>query len=230
MIWSWVLEPSVVGYYIELAICVDIPDPKSVSEAFVCDDFGDAGEFPSLEVHPRWLGIPEHPRAGADEFGFTIAGYIGEGRRFVGDPIEDLMFGPVSMRGDLFAGVLVDVGWSAGKADGQNVVESVGVEVMDPSKEVVSIGVHRLGLGSIDLMRDLELRTFEPVGPIDHIGFAVGVEVPYPGPFAEIGFCEGLSAKGVDGSLRRLVLGNTRIYGACQEPGHASPASMRASP
>jgi hypothetical protein len=39
-----------------------------------------------------------------------------------------------------------------------------------------------------------------------------------------------LSAKGVDGSLRRLVLGNTRIYGACQEPGHASPASMRASP
>ena len=206
-----------------------------MSEAFVCDDFGDAGEFPSLEVHPRWLGISEHPCSGADEFGFTIAGYIGEGGRFVGDPIEDLMFGPVSMRGDLFAGVLVDVGWSAGKADGQNVVESVGVEVMDPSEEMVRIGVHRLGLGSIDLMRDLELRTFEPVGSVDDIGFAVGVEVTDPCPFAEVGLREGLAVKGVGGSLQRLVLGNTRIYrariyGACQEPSHAGPAPMRKSP
>lgn len=215
MIWSWVLEPSVVGYYIELAICVDIPDPKSVSEAFVCDDFGDAGEFPSLEVVARGLGVPEHPCAGANELRSAIAIDIGKGGGFVRDPVEDLVLGPVTVRGDLFARVLVDVGWSSGKADAQHVVEAVRVEVIDPSKEVVRIGVHRLGLGSIDLMRDLELRPFEPVGPIDHIGFAVGVEVPYPGPFAEIGFCERLSAKGVDGSLRRLVLGDTLIDSAC---------------
>jgi hypothetical protein len=68
-----------------------------------------------------------------------------------------------------------------------------------------------LGLGSIDLMRDFELRTFEPVGSVDDIGFAVGVEVTDPCPFAEVGFAERLAVEGVDGSLRELVLGNTRI-------------------
>jgi hypothetical protein len=68
-----------------------------------------------------------------------------------------------------------------------------------------------LGLGSIDLMRDFELRTFEPVGAIDHIGFAVGVEVTDASPFAEVGFADRLAVEGMDGSLRELVLGNTRI-------------------
>ena len=79
-------------------------------------------------------------------------------------------------------------------------------------------------------MRDFELRTFEPVGSVDDIGFAVGVEVSDPCPFAEVGLREGLAVKGVGGSLQRLVLGNTRIYGACQEPSHAGQAPMRKSP
>ena len=69
-------------------------------EPLVRDDFGDAGEFPSFEVHSGWLGVTKHPCAGADEFWFSVAVDIGEGRRFVGDPIEDLVLGPVSMRGD----------------------------------------------------------------------------------------------------------------------------------
>jgi hypothetical protein len=84
-------------------------------------------------------------------------------------------------------------------------------------------------------MRNLELGAFEPVRAIDDVRFSVGVEVTDAGPFAEIGFAEGLAVKGVDGSLRELVLGNTRIYGAwiygaCQEPSHAGQAPMRKSP
>jgi hypothetical protein len=60
-------------------------------------------------------------------------------------------------------------------------------------------------------MRNLELGAFEPVRAIDDVRLSVGVEVTDAGSFAEIGFAERLAVEGVDGSLRELVLGNTRI-------------------
>jgi hypothetical protein len=60
-------------------------------------------------------------------------------------------------------------------------------------------------------MRNLELGAFEPVRAIDDVRFSVGVEVTDASPFAEVGFADRLPVEGVDGSLRELVLGNTRI-------------------
>jgi hypothetical protein len=60
-------------------------------------------------------------------------------------------------------------------------------------------------------MRNVKLGAFEPVRAIDDVRFSVGVEVTDSGPFAEVGFAERLGVEGVDGSLRELFLGNTRI-------------------
>jgi hypothetical protein len=64
-------------------------------------------------------------------------------------------------------------------------------------------------------MRNLELGAFEPVRAIDDVRLSVGVEVTDAGSFAEIGFADRLAVEEVDGSLRELVLGNTRIERAC---------------
>lgn len=108
------------------------------------------------------------------------------------------MFGPVLGRFDVRAGVFVDESGGAGESDGEDIVVFVAVEVMDPSEEVVSVGVHRLWFCRVDFKGLFEFWTCEPVGAVDDISVTVAVEVTDGGTFAEVGIREGLALEGVD--------------------------------
>ncbi len=118
-------------------------------------------------------------------------------RRLVADLVEDLVPGPV-LRVVPRAWVLIHIGRGAGKASGEDVVPAVAVEVIHPGKEVIGVSFAVLGLGCVDLVLLLELRSREPVGAIHDVDVAVLIQVAGPDAFGVVLACESLTIEGVD--------------------------------
>ncbi len=186
LIRAWVFEPACIHEDILAIVSIDIPDAEGVSESFVGDCIGDAGKSPRIKAVFCGGCVSEHSGAGADEFGLAIAGDVRESWRFVRDPVEDLVFGPVAVGVESFSWVLVDESGGAWEADGEDIVVPVGVKVMDPCEEVVRVGVHGLRFGGVDFGGLFEVRSSEPVGAVDHIHVGISVEITNGGTFAEI--------------------------------------------
>jgi hypothetical protein len=142
------------------------------------------------------------PLRDAHELRLAVPGQIGERRRFVVGLIENLVANPVA----LFAfRVLVPGRVRTRKANDQNVVPPVVVEVVDPGEEVVRVlvlaserslesrdadGRHRSELQRKRRLRRivfaplLEVGTLPPPRPGDDVVHAVVVQIAEGGAFA----------------------------------------------
>jgi hypothetical protein len=107
----------------------------------------------------------------------------------------------MAMVADRLTWVFINECGSTGEANGEDIVMSVGVKVMNPREEVICVRVHGLRFCRIDLMGLFEVRSSEPVGAVDHVHMGVSVEISHSGTFAEIGLREGLALKGVHRAL-----------------------------
>ena len=87
----------------------------------------------------------------------------------------------------------------AWEADGKDIAESVAVEIVNPGKEVVGVSLTILRLGRIDLVLDLEARSFIPMRSVDKIDFPVIVQVTGSRPFGVVHIADLLGTKRVEG-------------------------------
>ena len=194
----WIFKPPGIHDDVRTLISVDITDPQRMPEAFMSDRIGDAGECPRFKILSLGLRIAEHTSSRTNKLWESIPVDIGEGWRFVGDPIEDLMLGPMTVGANGLARVLVHISGRPGEAYREDIVVTVPVEVVDPREEVIGVGIHRLRLGWIDLVRGLKRRAFEPVRSIDHIRMTIPIKVSNSRTFAEVSLGESLPFEGVN--------------------------------
>src|SRR5262245_59618305 len=74
----------------------------------------------------------------ANELGFAVAGQVGKGGRFVIRLIETLVSLPMAFSA---FGIFEPRSVLAGKADDQNVVPAILVEVISPGEKIIRVGV-----------------------------------------------------------------------------------------
>ncbi len=75
------------------------------------------------------------------------------------------------------AGVLVNESRRAGKADGENILMLVPIEIVRPAEEMIGISLDRLRLGRVDFVLFGEIGPFEPIGAVNRIKHSVAVDV-----------------------------------------------------
>ena len=171
------LVPVGLFDHIGAPVAVEITDPESVSEGrrrVALLRNGVPG--PGLgRIGARFVvTVGLLPRS--DDFGKSAGDEIDEMRRLVRDLIGDKVHGPVA-RG-FRPRIQIKSGLPAGKAEDEDVVFSVAVEVVDEAEEVVRVALFRnesLPFGKAFRLR--EIRACEPERAVSEIGCAVSVDV-----------------------------------------------------
>src|SRR5262249_18524848 len=83
----------------------------------------------------------------------------------------------------------------------QHVVPTVAVEVIDPSKKVVSVAFSRLSLGRVDFTFLFEIRPREPIGAINDVVYTVAVQIAGRDAFRVVNVRKLLPLERVEGEV-----------------------------
>src|SRR5262245_13018496 len=131
------LPPPVLLEKIQTLVAVDIADTQAVGKVAVLVVWRNGMERPRLcRIGRIEIGITVLAFRDAHEFRLAVAGEIGKRRRFVVGVLEDLVTGPVAV---LALRILEPGGVLPRKADDQDVLPAVLVEVERPGKEIVRV-------------------------------------------------------------------------------------------
>ncbi len=195
------LEPAVLRDQIDPPVAVDIADPQAMAKRHRGDLFRERVKRP-LGKGLVWIGrcIAEETFPRADQLRLLVAHEVHPLRRLVRDRVEHLVLGPgfiVPCR----AGILVDETRRPRKTGGEDIPQAVAIKVVNPGEKVIGIALPRLSLGGINLAFRREFRPREPVGSIDDVGMAVGIQIARRDSLGVIDVGKLLALECVDGGL-----------------------------
>ena len=191
-----VLPPAASLEDVLPAVAIDVPHAHAVGEALVVSPRRHGVELPGLRGVLRVRGGPAPlPLGVKDELPPAVPGHVDVVGGLVVDAIEHLVPGPVSR---LSPRVLEPGEIRSGKADDQDVVPAVPVDVVHPGEEVVRVAVLAEGGDRIELVPVAEVRAGVPERSRDDVSGTVPVEVAEVSTLPEEDVREPKRLEGVD--------------------------------
>ena len=93
--------------------------------------------------------------------------------------------------------ILIHKSGRSRKANGEDILESIAVEIVNPGEEVFGVPLTILRLGGIDLVLDLEAWPLVPMRSVDEIDFPIVVQVASGGTLGVVDIADLLGTKRV---------------------------------